>query len=58
MPVTKFAHPKANLKSVTLHRSLTAQRTLYAATFAVMHACAISYCIATAGEPYQAALAQ
>ena len=55
---TKIAHPKSNLQSVTLHRSLTAQRTFYAGTFALMHALAISYCISTAGQPYQAALAQ
>ena len=54
----RLAHPKAGLSQVTLHRSLTVQRTLYAAVFVLGHALAVSYCVSTAGEPYRAALAQ
>ena len=53
-----LAHPKKNLQSVTLHRNLPVMRTIYAAIFALGHAMAVSYAISTAGEPYQAALAQ
>ena len=48
----RLAHPKAGLSQVTLHKSLTVQRTLYAALFVLAHAMAASYCVQTAGEPY------
>ena len=54
----RLAHPKAGLSQVTLHKSLTVQRTLYAALFVLGHAMAVSYCVQTAGEPYRAAVAQ
>ena len=58
MKTSKLAHPATTLASVTIHQNQPARRTAIAAVFIAMHAMAISYCVTTAGEPYQAALEQ
>lgn len=55
MPLKPIAHPKW-LRSVSLHESQPARRTLITSLFMAGYALSVSYCVASAGEPYAAAL--